>query len=323
MTERYRIESKRASGNFGTVHRGWDRVEGRSVAVKVLPDDGRKCTFRKRVRREFKIQKELDHPSLVKIFDFEETDGEARLIMEFVEGQNLGEIIRNGDPMDFESILALALQLFSALDCLHEQGIVHRDIKPDNILMNPGGRVKICDFGLARRRADTRLTSQGELLGTMAYLAPEAVETCTRGDRGDVYAAGLILYQLLTGTYPFPKENLALLLDAILDHDPQPVRELNPKVPSAIADLVDACLEKDPLDRPSSLTALECVLRACEELGVLRSRQLESVAVRANSMTRQTQVLTTPLVASIRAQSTLALWSLIGLCCFLGLGIPH
>jgi serine/threonine-protein kinase len=235
----------------------------RPVAIKRLAENlAANDEFKRRFLREARLAARLSHPNIVAVYDVGEEAGRPFIVMQYVEGETLADLLRGRGRLEPEEAVALALQACAGLEAAHEAGLVHRDVKPQNLLVTPGGAVKIADFGIARSLDGTQLTQAGTVLGTAAYLAPEQAAGETVTAAADVYALGAVLYELLTGRPPYVADSLAELVARQHEGTIAPVRELAPDVPGATEDAVMHALARDPEYRPSSAAALANELRA-------------------------------------------------------------
>lgn len=258
---------------MGVVYRAEDTRLGRSVALKFLsPELFTDQQARERFQREARAASALNHPNICTIYDIGEQGGQPFLVMELLEGQTLKALLR-GQPLPLDQVLDLGLQIANALDAAHSRGIVHRDVKPANILVTQRGQVKVLDFGLARPAGrpvawaadasptaavqDVYLTSPGTAVGTPAYMAPEQVRGDFADQRSDIYSFGTLLYEMATGRHPFAEEvragSTARVFAAILHRDAQSSRLLNPNVLPKIEAIILKCLEKRPEKRFQSI----------------------------------------------------------------------
>jgi len=254
---RYRVENVLGGGGMALVYRARDEELDRPVAIKLLADNlAADEAFRQRFLREARLAAQLAHPNVVQIYDSGEADGRPYIVMEYVEGETLADLLARRRTLPPAEVVELALQICSGLEHAHQAGLVHRDIKPQNLLIRGDGTVKIADFGIARSAHGTRLTETGSVLGTAAYLAPEQAAGEEVTPAADVYAVGVVLYELLAGRTPRTAETLTHFL---LSGEEQPIpelRELAPEVPEALEDVVMRCLARIPEYRPSSAGAL-------------------------------------------------------------------
>lgn len=255
---RYRVEGRIARGGMASVYVATDTRLDRTVAVKVmhaaLADDEE---FVARFIREARSAARLSHPNVVAVFD-QGADGDAVfLVMEYVAGYTLRDLLREHGRLRPAEALAVMEPVLGALAAAHDAGLVHRDVKPENVLLSPDGRVKVADFGLARAVAGAHLTgSVGLLIGTVAYLAPEQVEQGVADARSDVYAAGVLLFELLTGRTPFRGETPIAVAYRHVNEDVPPPSSLAPEVPPPVDALVARAAARDPLRRPPDAGAL-------------------------------------------------------------------
>jgi eukaryotic-like serine/threonine-protein kinase len=261
-SERYRTVQVLGHGGMASVELAHDLELDRPVAIKRLAENlAANDDFTRRFLREARLAARLSHPNIVAVYDVGEKDGRPFIVMEYVEGETLADLLRRRGRIKPEEAVALALQACAGLATAHEAGLVHRDIKPQNVLVTPGGAVKIADFGIARSLDGTRLTQAGTVLGTAAYLAPEQAAGETVTAAADVYGLGAVLYELLTGRPPYVADSLAELAARQQEGAIAPVREAAPGVPAATEDAVMHALARDPQYRPPSAAALADELR--------------------------------------------------------------
>jgi tRNA A-37 threonylcarbamoyl transferase component Bud32 len=259
---RYRLVRRIGVGGMGEVWEADDTVLGRRVALKVLvqelADDARAT---KRFVREARAAAKLTHPNVARVYDFGRGPGLPYLVMELLEGDTLADRLAGG-PLPPAEAARIGAAVADALDAAHSRGIIHRDIKPGNVLLTPAGEVKVMDFGIAAAADETHSTTGSGLYGTAAYLSPERAAGQAATPAADLYSLGAVLYELLTGRPPFLGDSPVLVVRAHLHEPPRPVRELAPWVPTRLADTCAAALAKDPTQRPSSAAALAIRLRA-------------------------------------------------------------
>ncbi len=252
---RYRIDGIIAAGGMATVYRAHDEELDRLVAVKML-DEGfaRDENFRRRFLREARTAARLAHPNVVQVFDAGD-DGVPYIVMELVDGENLAEIQKRRGRLPWQEAVELGKQACSALEHAHEHGIVHRDVKPQNLLVRDDGTLKIADFGIARAAEETRLTQAGTILGTAAYLSPEQAAGEEVTPAADLYSLGAVLYEAIGGRPPYELESVAELAEK-QKRGPAPLAEIAPGVPPRVEDPIMRCLARNPEYRPRSAQAL-------------------------------------------------------------------
>jgi eukaryotic-like serine/threonine-protein kinase len=262
---RYQVIARIASGGMGEVYRAQDAVLGRDVALKILhPGLAGDRGFVDRFRQEARAAAVLNHPNVVGVYDWGVTDGTYFMVMEFVRGQNLRALLQHFDRLEPAQVAEVTLQVLAALDHAHGHGIVHRDVKPENILIAENGTLKVADFGLARAFADSHVSqAEGTVTGTVQYLAPEQVQGEPADPRTDLYATGIVMFELLTGDPPYSGEtSLAIAYQHLSGTVPAPsavVPTLEPALDRAVLDAT----AKDRADRPASARALaEQIARA-------------------------------------------------------------
>ncbi len=269
LSGRYRIVRHVARGGMAEVYLGHDELLDRTVAIKVLiPERASDASFVERFRREAKAAAGLNHHNIVGVHDFGEDDGQYFIVMEYVDGPTLRDIIRGDGPMDQERAIDIAAAIAAGLAAAHAKGNIHRDVKPANVLIAAAtGTVKVADFGIARAAdgAQDGLTMPGAVMGTATYLSPEQAQGRPVDARSDIYSLGLVLYEMLTGTAPFKGETPVAVAYKQLHEIPPAPSSLNPAVSPALDALVAKALSKDPDQRPSSATEFRAELLAIGE----------------------------------------------------------
>ncbi|MFF3611607.1 serine/threonine-protein kinase [Streptomyces sp. NPDC002580] len=254
---RYRLHTTLGRGAMGEVWRAHDEMIGRSVAVKLLLSQDADPTAAARFRLEAQTAGLLNHPHVVGVLDFGAYENRLFLVMELVEGDSLAHVLATAGTLPADRVARIAAQSAAGLAAAHQQNIVHRDIKPGNLLLDAQGSVKIGDFGIARFMDDPAggLTATGQIVGTSLYLAPERALGKTAGPPSDMYSLGCVLYQLVTGRPPFQAASPVAVLHHHLDSAPTPPRELGADLPPAFENHLLSLLAKQPEDRPTALEA--------------------------------------------------------------------
>jgi non-specific serine/threonine protein kinase len=289
----YTILRQLGSGGMGVVYEAQDGQLDRHVALKFLPPEmARDSQLLERFQREARAASSLNHPNICTIHTIEQYELQHFIVMELLVGKTLAERMR-GQPMDVETILPLAIQIADALESAHAKGIVHRDIKPANLFLTDRGQLKILDFGLAKitqgqttqaadggrtLAAGDELTSPGSAVGTISYMSPEQARGQLVDARTDLFSTGTVLYQMATGSLPFPGDTSAVIFDAILNREPQPAAEINPALPLEFVRILEKCIEKDRTLRCQTATDLKTDLNRMQ-------RNLESNKSRAKAKT--------------------------------------
>jgi serine/threonine-protein kinase len=255
---RYRIEGRIGVGGMSTVQLAFDERLERYVAVKLLAEHlADDPTFVSRFRREALAAARLVHPNIVQVFDFGFDEGSHQhfIVMENVEGNSCAELLRDRGHLDVDQAVEIVSQACRGLDYAHRNGVVHRDVKPGNLLVSTSEVVKLADFGIARATDQSSITQVGSVLGTAAYLAPEQARGEEAGPRADIYALGVVSYQLLSGRLPYEATSLSELAIRQQRESPTPLQQLNPYVPTALARAVDLALSISAQQRPASALA--------------------------------------------------------------------
>jgi serine/threonine-protein kinase len=252
IADRYRLQSVLGRGGMAVVWRADDERLDRPVAIKMLEERGlADPTVGERFDREARAAARLTHPNIVAVFDVGVDDGVPYLVMELIDGHPLDALI-SGGPMTVDDTVSIAIQVCDALQAAHDAGVVHRDVKPANILVTATGAVKVCDFGIARvaRVTQARLTDASVALGTADYMAPEQATGGPIDPRTDLYALGCVLYAMLAGQPPFHGDDALGVMWRHVNQPPAPVKSHNPEVPDALDGLITQLLAKEPADRP-------------------------------------------------------------------------
>lgn len=259
---RYPVERRLGHGGMATVYLAHDRELGRPVAIKVLGAPlALDAEFVGRFRREATIVARLSHPNIVQIFDLGEEEDRLYIVMEYVEGGSLADLLAREERLAPEQAVELGQQACLALECAHREGVVHRDVKPANLLLRSDGALKVADFGIARSDQATAYTQAGTVLGTASYLAPEQATGESVTERADLYSLGVVVYELLTGVPPRKIESLTQLA-AVHSEPVRSIRELAPEVSEHLEAAVMRCLARNPDYRPATAAELGASLRA-------------------------------------------------------------
>lgn len=297
---RYRVLEKIGEGGMGAVYLAEQVAISRKVALKVLHTDyARDEEFVKRFRQEAKLAASLNHHNVVTIFDFDQADdGSLYIVMEYVGGKNLARVVREG-PMEIRRALRLAVQIAEGLTAAHRAGVIHRDVKPENIMVvGAVEEIKLMDFGISRLRdtgGASRLTRSGTIMGTPAYMAPEQIEGEEVSERTDIYAFGIVLYEMLSGSVPFQARTPEAVLIKHLQETAVPLRKIRREVPSLVERAVTQALEKEATSRQSSMQAVVEILKETQR----RADVTKSAA---------TRVFTEPLAKLGHGFGSAALW---------------
>jgi len=251
LTERYQLTAHLARGGMADVFQGHDRLLNRKVAVKILHSQfSNDEAFVKRFRKEAQAAANLTHPNIVGIYDWGQLDNTYFIVMELVEGRSLREVLKSEGTLLPRRAVEIAADVSAALSVAHRAGLVHRDIKPGNILLSPDGTVKVTDFGIARAWDDSQeLTRTGAVMGTATYFSPEQAQGSTADERSDVYSVGVVLYEMLAGSPPFRGDNPMAVAYQHVSHQAPAPSASNPDVPESLDGIVLTALAKNPDDR--------------------------------------------------------------------------
>ncbi|MBD8611260.1 serine/threonine protein kinase [Frigoribacterium sp. CFBP 13729] len=257
---RYQLSTRVAIGGMGEVWEATDLVIGRTVAIKILKDEYLGDPgFLERFRAEARHAALVNHEGIANVFDYGEEEGSAYLVMELVPGEAMSTVLERDRVLPTDKVLDIVAQTASALQAAHAAGLVHRDIKPGNLLVTPDGRVKITDFGIARIADQVPLTATGQVMGTVQYLSPEQASGHPASPSTDIYSLGIVAYEALAGRRPFTGESQVAIAMAQINEQP-------PDLPSTVSEpvrrLVLSCIAKKPADRPASASALAQAARA-------------------------------------------------------------
>lgn len=270
---RYQIIERVGGGGMALVYKAQDILLNRNVAIKVLRQQFvNDEEFIRRFRREAQSAASLSHPNIVSVYDVGQEEDVHYIVMEYIEGQNLNEIIKERAPLQVDEAVRVASQIADALDHAHQNQIIHRDIKPHNILIGRNGRVKVTDFGIARAVTSTTITQTGSVVGSVHYFSPEHAKGVVTGEKSDLYSLGIVLYQMLTGRLPFLGESpISVALKHLQEHFDEP-RTVNPMIPQSVENIILKSMRKNPAERYQSAKEMLHDLETC----LLPERKSES-----------------------------------------------
>jgi serine/threonine protein kinase len=270
LLDHYRIENLVARSGMASIYRATDTRNGRAVAIKIPhPEMEADPQLFDRFKREQEIGEKLDHPGVMKVFK-DDHRSRVYMVMEWVEGELLRTKLREQRKFSPERASRIMARIGEALDYIHSHGVVHRDMKPENIMMGPNDEVKLIDFGIAANEGSRRLTFAGlsNTMGTPDYISPEQVKG-KRGDaRSDIYAAGVMLYEMLTGKVPFTGNNAFLIMNDRLLNSPMPPREIDPSISPALQEIIYRALEREPRNRYPSAREFSSDLLHQDQVGI-------------------------------------------------------
>jgi hypothetical protein len=263
LADRYRLEEPIAAGGMGEVWRATDTLLERSVAVKLLREAlAHDPVVSERFRREALLTAQLSHPNMAGVYDYVTDNGRRGIVMEFVDGETLADRLARDGRLDAGEAVRITSALLSALQAAHDAGIIHRDVKPGNVMLTKAGGVKVTDFGIARAASDQTITETGMVVGTAQYLAPEQVSGKPATPASDLYSVGAILYEMLSGKRPFQAETPLAVAMMRLTEGPPPLAGARPKVPNPIIRVVERAMAIEPSDRYPSAVAMGRALEA-------------------------------------------------------------
>jgi serine/threonine-protein kinase len=257
--QQYKILSELGAGGMGIVYHGVDVMLEREVAIKKLRSEfSRTPDIAERFRREARIQARLNHPNIAHLYSFFKDGDSFYIVMEFVDGTPLGKLA----PMPWQQALVMFLDVLEGLEYAHSLGVLHRDLKPDNIMAGPRGEVKIMDFGIAHVLGSVRQTRERSIVGTLQYVCPELINSKEIGPASDIYSLGILLFEIVSGKLPFAAENDFALLHQHLEKDPPLLSTIVPGVPQFLDDAIFKAMRKAPEDRFRSCREMSEFLRA-------------------------------------------------------------
>src|SRR6266567_3029575 len=302
--DHYVIENLVARSGMASIYRGTDERTGRPVAIKVPhPEMETDPVFVERFHREQEIGQKLDHPGLMKVFA-DEHRSQPYMVMAWVEGRPLRQFMNEQGKFPADRAVKIALQIASALEYVHGHGVIHRDLKPENILVDANDHIKLIDFGIAANVGSRRITFAkfSPTVGTADYISPEQVKG-KRGDaRSDLYALGVILYEMLTGKAPFSGPNAFVIMNDRLLNNPVPPREIEPAISPQLQEIIYRALERDPAKRYASGRELALDLENPERVGVAERDELVNWKVRKQPMTRRVLLYVAIALVPIRSE---------------------
>ena len=263
LADRYRIADKVGSGGMAIVYRAEDIKTNRSVAIKILkPEYNEDQEFCQRFQREADAISQMTHHNIVNLLDVGIEDGHRYLVMEYVQGKTLKEVIREKGKMSPEVTAQIAIRILAALKHAHQNGIIHRDIKPQNILVHDDGHIKVADFGIATKMDSETLAKTDNVMGSVHYISPEQASGKEVGTAGDIYSVGVVMYEMLTGKVPYDGDTVVAVAMQHLRGAPVPISELSPNVPKGLIYVVKKAMEKDPKNRYQSAFDMASDIRA-------------------------------------------------------------
>lgn len=259
---RYRIQGRLGRGSTGITYRAHDSVLEREVALKeLLPDLADDPELSSRFRQEARVLAQLTHPLIVQVFDFIEEDGRIWIVMELVRGGELADLLKERGHLRVPEAVRIGAQMAEAMAYAHERGVVHRDFKPSNVMLTPAGEPKIADFGLAKFTQSSQHTTAGTVVGSPYYMSPEQAEGRNTDWRTDIYSAGVVFYQMLTGTVPFDGDSVGSVLAQQVTAKPVPPTEIRDGIPGELDGLILSMLAKDPEQRTHNMGSVAEILK--------------------------------------------------------------
>ena len=287
--DHYKIEGVAARSGMASIFRGTDTRTGRQVAIKVPhPEMEGDPVLYDRFQREVQIGQKLDHPGVMKVFT-DDDRSQLYMVMEWVEGRLLRQILNDQKKFSQERAVKIAIGIAEALDYIHSNGVVHRDLKPENIMVNGDDHIKLIDFGIASNAGSRRLTFAkfSQTMGTPDYISPEQVKG-KRGDgRSDIYALGVMLYEMLTGTVPFTGPNPFVIMNDRLLNNPVPPREIDPSISPQLQEIIYRAMERDPAKRYPNAHEMIWDLQHLDQVGVAERPELKDWKIRREPLTRK------------------------------------
>ncbi|MGN6797490.1 MAG: protein kinase domain-containing protein [Gaiellaceae bacterium] len=302
LADRYELEELVGTGGMSSVFRAHDRLLDRKVALKILHQQySGDVDYVERFKHEARSVAALSHPNIVTVIDRGEHAERQFIVFEYVEGENLKRLIERRGPAPVANALELAIQIARGLAFAHQQGLIHRDVKPQNVLLNGDGRAKVTDFGIARSlNVQHGMTQTGTVLGTSDYIAPEQAQGQRVDEHSDVYSLGVVLYELLTSEVPFPGENFVAVAMRHINEEPPSVRDKRPDVSPRLDAAVQRAMAKRPDDRFPTMDAFCAELEAClAELQAAGTQLARPAVARPRRQHRRPRVSAWPLIAAL------------------------